>query len=86
MISSVIQGGNNKVSMTRVTTLIVIVSIILIFIAHNVVAMFNGGGFISLGTTEAAILIGCMGLKVTQRFIEGARPLENKELPKDKTE
>lgn len=74
MNMSMVKGTNGKISMMRVCTLIVVLSVMAIFIAHNIVAMIHGTGFVSLGASEALLIAGVLGVKAGQRFAEG-KPL-----------
>jgi len=64
------KGPDGKVSMMRFSTFIVVVSVIGVFIAHNVLSMVRGGIFISLGASEALLIAGVLGMKSAQTFSE----------------
>jgi hypothetical protein len=67
---SMFKGSSGKVSMMRVMSFFVSVSIILVFIAHNIISMLTGGGFVSMGSTEAMLIAGVLGAKAAQNFSE----------------
>jgi len=69
------KGPDEKVSMMRVITAFICLSIMLIFIAHNIVSMTKGGAFVSIGASEAMLLTGVIGAKAAQSFSE------NKKIP-----
>jgi hypothetical protein len=90
-------GGDGKVSMMRVSTFITVVTILGTFIAHNVSAIVNGAGFVSMGVQEAGLLAAALGLKALQTKFEAPpvyedtppadepakEPQKTNELPKD---
>ena len=64
------KGPDGKTSMMRMTTFLVVISIMGVFIAHNVIAMLHGGAFVSLGASEALLIAGSLGIKAGQAFFE----------------
>lgn len=64
------KGPDGKISMMRVSTFIVVISIMGVFIAHNIVAMIAGAAFVSLGASEALLIAGALGIKAGQAFYE----------------
>lgn len=81
------KGG--KISMMRFSHFIVVISVMGTFIAHNIVAMVQGKGFISLGAEEAMLLALTFGAKATQHFSEvkngkSKTPVVTNDLPSDK--
>lgn len=72
-MSSLFKGPDGKVSMMRVSTFIIVVSVIGVFIAHNVISMTKGGSFVSFGATEAMLLAGVLGMKSVQNFSENKK-------------
>jgi hypothetical protein len=67
--------------MMRVITAFTCMSIILVFIIHNIVSMTKGGGFISMGASEAMLIAGVLGAKAAQNFSENKKAPEK--LPED---
>jgi len=68
-------SDGEKVSMMRISTFITTIAIIGIFVAHNVIAMINGSGFVSMGYEEAGLLAATLGLKALQtKFENGTTP------------
>lgn len=61
---------DGKVSMMRFINFFVCASIIVVFIVHNIVSMTKGGGFVSIGSTEAMLIAGVIGAKAAQSFSE----------------
>jgi len=92
MMGHVLKGdANGKVSMMRVATAMVVTSIMGVFVAHNVVAMVNGGGFVSMGAEEAMLVALTLGAKAAQHFGEtrngkGAPAPRTDDVPVDKTQ
>jgi len=84
------QGG--KVSMMRLATMIVVTSIMMIWVAHNVVSMITGGGFVSMGQNEMMLVALTLGAKAAQYWGEqrangnGGRPPSTDEIPTGKTQ
>jgi len=78
MDTSIIKGSSGKISTMRICTLLTVISVLGIFIAHNVVAMISGGGFVSVGASEAILLGAALGMKSVQRFAEGKTIEEDK--------
>jgi hypothetical protein len=62
------RGG--KISMMRVATMMVVTSIMGVWVAHNIVAMFVGCSFISMGQTEMMLVALTLGAKAAQLFGE----------------
>ena len=75
------RGPDGKVSMMRVITAFTCVSIVFVFIVHNIVSMTKGGGFISMGASEAMLIAGVLGAKAAQNFSENKKAPEK--LPED---
>ena len=89
MMGSVLKGDpKGKVSMMRLATAVVVTSIMGIWVAHNIVAMVKGCGFISMGAEEAMLVALTLGAKAAQHFGEknGKKPPSTPEIPTDKTE
>jgi len=89
MNADIIQGDNGKISLMRAMTFIVVVSVMSVFVSHNIISMIKGGGFVSIGTQEAMLIAGVLASKAAQRFGEGKRPMEpvtTDDIPKDKGE
>jgi hypothetical protein len=63
-------SDGEKVSMMRISTFITTIAIIGTFVAHNVIAMINGAGFVSMGLEEAGLLAATLGLKALQTKFE----------------
>jgi hypothetical protein len=73
-----------KVSMTRILSFLVVVTILTVFVAWNVRAMVKGGTLVSLGLNEVYLLAIAMGAKVTQSiFGEKPSPVSTGEKPKE---
>jgi hypothetical protein len=64
---------DGKVSMMRVISAFTCLSIMLVFIAHNIVSMSKGGVFVSIGAPEAMLIAGVIGAKAVQSFSENKR-------------
>ena len=73
-MGTLFKGPDGKVSMMRFINFFVCASIIGIFIVHNIVSMAKGGGFISIGSTEAMLIAGVIGAKAAQSFSEHKKP------------
>jgi len=90
MMGNVFKGDpKGKVSMMRVATMIVVTSIMSIWAAHNIVAMVQGCGFISMGAEEAMLVALTLGAKAAQHYGEtknGKKPPFTSDIPMDKTE
>jgi len=71
------KGPDGKVSMMRVSTLIVVISIMGVFIAHNIVAMIAGAAFVSIGISEAGLIAAAIGVKAYQSSIENKNNKKN---------
>jgi hypothetical protein len=69
-------GPDGKVSMMRVSTFVIVMSVVSIFIAHNIISMIHGGTFVSIGTSEAMLLAGVLGMKTAQSFSENKKTPE----------
>lgn len=61
---------SGKISTMRLCAFIITIAIICIFIAHNILAMVRGAGFVSLGMSEVILLTGVLGVKSVQSFSE----------------
>lgn len=70
-------GPDGKVSMMRLMSFMVCMVIMSVFIAHNIVSMTKGGGFISLGSSEALLIAGVLGAKAAQAFSENKKTPES---------
>lgn len=81
MVGSLFKGPDSKVSMMRFISFFVCFSIIVVFIVHNIVAITKGGGFVSIGSTEAMLIAGVIGAKAVQSFSENKGNI--KKLPDD---
>lgn len=88
-MTDMFKGPDGKVSMMRVISFGVCSAIMVIFIIHNVVSMKNGGGFVSIGATEAMLIAGVISAKAAQSFSENKKTvavLPDDTLPTDKKE
>lgn len=65
-----LSGPSGKTSTMRICAFIITISVMCIFIAHNIIAMIKGSGFVSLGMTEVILLTGVLGVKSVQSFSE----------------
>lgn len=74
---SLFKGPDGKISMMRVSTIIIVTSVVAVFISHNIISMIKGGAFISLGATEAMLLAGVLGMKSIQSFSENKKVTTN---------
>ena len=75
---------NGKISMMRVATLLVVTSIMSVWIAQNIVAMFKGCGFVSMGSEEAMLIAMTLGAKAVQHWGESrgkASPSTTDDIP-----
>ncbi|MBD3261458.1 MAG: hypothetical protein GF334_07220 [Candidatus Altiarchaeales archaeon] len=70
MMPAFLQAGDGKTSAMRVFSGMVVFSVMAVFIAHNVVAMVKGSGFISMGSSEAMLIAAALGAKAAQHFGE----------------
>jgi len=66
-----LQEHDGKISMMRVSTGMVVFSIMGSFVAHNVAAVMGGLPFVSVGPTEVTLLAMVLGAKAAQRYTEG---------------
>lgn len=67
--------NGEKVSITRVMSFMVVVTILAVFVAWNIKVMIKGGTLVSLGVNEVYLLAIAMGAKVAQNiFGEKAAP------------
>lgn len=73
-MGNLFKDPDGKVSMMRFINFFICVAIIAIFIVHNVVSMTKGGGFVSIGSTEAMLIAGIIGAKAAQSFSEHKTP------------
>lgn len=78
-MKSLFKGPDGKISMMRFLNFFVCAIIMSVFAAHNIVSMTKGGGFVSIGESEAILLIGVIGAKAAQAFSEKKK--EPKKLP-----
>jgi len=69
-IMSVIQGSSGKFSLMRFASLVVVLSVMGIFVAHNIVAMVHGQGFVCIGFQEATLVAAVLGAKAYQAYGE----------------
>lgn len=85
---SFLKGGDGKISMMRVSIITVIFPVILMFIIHNIVSLFTGEGFISMGMEEVTLLSAALGAKAIQSYAEPKNPPKQSDdtLPVDKKE
>lgn len=87
---SMLQGSDGKLSVMRVCSFIVVLTVMAVFLAHNIISMANGGVFVSLGYSEMSLIALTLGAKATQSFAEaGANkdtPPTTDALPIDKKE
>lgn len=60
--------NGEKISITRVMSFMVVITILAIFVAWNIKSMIKGGGLISLGVNEVSLLAIAMGAKVAQNI------------------
>lgn len=68
-----ISGADGKVSNMRVSTLLIVLVVMGVFIAHNVLAMVRGEcGLVPLGWDQISILAAALGLKALQQRGEPA--------------
>lgn len=68
---SVIKGTDGKVSATRFSTVVVVLTIMVAFLSHNIAAIAHGSEkFISIGFNEFLLLTTALGSKVAQHFSE----------------
>jgi len=93
-IMSVIQGSSGKFSLMRFASLVVVLSVMGIFVAHNIVAMVHGQGFVCIGFQEATLVAAVLGAKAYQAYGEHRSnngngqnsPRTTTDLPVDKKE
>lgn len=78
---SMFKGGDGKISMMRVSTFTTVAVILGTFVAHNVVSMSQGNGFVSMGFQEAALVAAAMGMKAAQTFAEVVGSKKKEEVP-----
>lgn len=65
-----LKDKDGKISMMRCTSITTVVSILGVFIAHNIVSMVKGGDFVCMGMQEAGLISLVLGAKATQAFAE----------------
>lgn len=68
---SMFEGGDGKISSMRVMTVATVFIVLAVFIAHNVVSMFHGNGYIAMSWQDVAIISAALGIKMAQSFGEG---------------
>jgi len=78
-IMSMLRCNDGSVSTTRVITVATAFTILLVYIAQNVLAMIKCGGYIDFPTNSVMALLVVMGAKVGQSIFENKTP----EPPKD---
>ena len=85
---SLLKGSDGKISMMRVSVIMVMAPVIAMFILHNIVCLFTGCGFQSMGMEEVALITGVLGAKTVQSFAEGnsVKKLSDNDIPTGKTE
>jgi len=66
----ILQGMSGKTSFLRVSIFIITITIMSVYLAHNIIAMIRGVQPISIGTTEIGLLTALFGAKAVQRFGE----------------
>jgi hypothetical protein len=71
-----VKGDSGKLSLMRTMSLLVVVSVMSVFIAHNIIAMIQLKGFVSIGAEEAMLVAGVLASKAAQRFGEGRKPMD----------
>jgi hypothetical protein len=62
--------ASHKISSMRVSVMVTVFTIMGTFVAHNVMAMIVGRGFVSLGWNEVVILSAVLGAKALQHKSE----------------
>jgi len=84
-----------KISMMRFATMMVVTSIMAVWVAHNIVSMAHGGGFVSMSQNEMLLVALTLGAKAAQYFGEvkagsngngHTAPLTTTDIPSDKTQ
>ena len=85
---SFLKGSDGKISMMRVSIVTVIFPVMVMFVIHNIVSLFGGNGFVSMGMEEVALISAALGTKAVQSFAEPNNPQNYSEsgLPTGKTE
>jgi hypothetical protein len=73
---SLFKGPDGKVSMMRTLSFSVCFIILGVFVAHNIVSMVKGAGFVSMGLEEASIISLTLGAKAAQTFAEPKKAVE----------
>lgn len=63
-------SSNGKISSTRFITIVTCLTILGVYIAHNIVSMVNEGSFIDFPTNSVAIMLIVLGAKVGQHVSE----------------
>lgn len=88
MDMSFIKGGDGKISMMRVSVVMLIFPVMAMFIIHNLISLITGQGFVSMGMEEVALISAALGTKAVQSFAEPKVPTSQSDgqLPIDKTE
>lgn len=66
---------NGKLSSIRVCCILITLSVMGIFIAHNIMSILGGRGFVSLGMNEVILLSSIIGVKVVQSFSESKKDI-----------
>jgi multisubunit Na+/H+ antiporter MnhC subunit len=75
---NILLDPKGKISTIRICCIIVTISIMSIFIAHNIIAMIRGMNFVSIGLNETILLSGVLGAKAVQSFSENKQDKEEK--------
>lgn len=66
--------SSHKISSMRVSVMITVFTIMGTFVAHNIMSMIVGEGFVSLGWNEVVILSAVLGAKALQHKSESSQP------------
>ena len=75
-VNTVLKGPDGKISATRISTLVVVFTVMGTFLAHNISSIIAGkSAFISMGMNEVILIASVLGCKVAQHFSE------NKKMP-----
>lgn len=86
----IVKGGDDKISTMRVLSLGTVITVLAVYIAHNVVSMIGGHGYIAMSWQDVTLISAALGFKMAQTGFEGrngsSTPEVTSDVPKDKTE
>lgn len=79
MLTGITKSSDGKTSSTRVATIAVVATTLVVYVVHNALAMIHGAGLVGLGEAEAALLSAAMLARAAQSYAENKYSAESKE-------